>query len=330
MRRRPIILGIVGDSAAGKTTISGGLVRLLGENRVTHVCTDDYHKYDRKERAARNITALHPDCNYLDILELHLERLHYGQPILKPVYDHTTGTLVRPEYLHPREFVIVEGLLGFHSETMRRFYDIKVYLAPPEEMRTIWKIRRDTAKRGYTPEQVLAEMQKREPDTRDFIRPQRQHADIVVEFYPPEGVSYEEAGANLNVRLTLRPTIPHPDLTYLANGTQRPESGIQLELGRDGGRPVDILEIAGHVSPEHAADLERAIWSHLPEMHPLRADQFGNYLDKNETRHSDPLALTQLLLAYHLLRQYSGKAQIPYAPPVAALSRLNPEPNPVV
>ena len=45
---RPVILGVVGDSAAGKTTITRGLVRILGEDRVTHVCTDDYHRYDRK------------------------------------------------------------------------------------------------------------------------------------------------------------------------------------------------------------------------------------------------------------------------------------------
>ncbi len=35
MPRRPIILGIVGDSAAGKTTITGGLMKLLGHERVT-------------------------------------------------------------------------------------------------------------------------------------------------------------------------------------------------------------------------------------------------------------------------------------------------------
>ncbi len=51
-RERPILIGIVGDSAAGKTTISSGLVKLLGPEQVTHICTDDYHKYDRKERAA--------------------------------------------------------------------------------------------------------------------------------------------------------------------------------------------------------------------------------------------------------------------------------------
>ena len=77
-RQRPIILGIVGDSAAGKSTLSTGLAKILGEDRVTRICTDDYHRFDRRERAALGVSALHPDGNFLDIMELHLERLHYG------------------------------------------------------------------------------------------------------------------------------------------------------------------------------------------------------------------------------------------------------------
>ncbi|MBI5842537.1 MAG: phosphoribulokinase [Chloroflexi bacterium] len=321
-KQRPIILAIVGDSAAGKSTLTNGLVNILGVDRVTVVCTDDYHKYDRSERAQLGITPLHPDCNYLDVLELHLERLHYGQPFLKPVYDHSTGSLIRPEYVRPREFVIVEGLLGFHSPVMRQFYDVKVFLDPPEDLRKAWKIKRDTSKRGYTAEQVLAEMKKREKDTQDFIRPQREHADIVVRFNPDLGTAPEKAGPNLNVRLVLRPTIPHPDLSYLLDGDNHTSSGIRLELGRDGGRPVDFLDIEGNVSAEHAQQLEDAIWQHLPDLRPVRGDQFGDYQDRTETRHSHPLALSQLLITYHLLRKYNDISQIPFAPPVAALSRL--------
>ena len=321
-KRRPIVLGIVGDSAAGKTTITRGLVELLGEDRVTHICADDYHKYDRIERACLKITPLHPACNYLDILELHLERAHYGQPMLKPVYDHSAGSLVRPEYLVPKEFVIVEGLLGFHTEAMRQFYDVKVFLGPPEDLRRLWKIKRDTAKRGYTAEQVLAEMEKRESDSQNFIRPQREFADIVVQFYPGSGVRSEPADSHLNVRLVLRPTIPHPDLSYLFEQDQSTTSGVRLALGRDNGRPADFLEVDGNVSREHAAELEETIWRHLPDLRPLRADQFGDYNYGTEVRHSDPLALTQLLITYHLLRAYSKDAPIPFARPIAALSRL--------
>lgn len=321
-KHRPIILAIVGDSAAGKSTLANGLKRILGEERVTTICTDDYHKYDRKERAELGITPLHPDCNYLDVLELHLERLHYGQPFLKPVYDHATGTLIRPEYVRPREFAIVEGLLGFHSPVMRQFYDVKVFLDPPEDLRTLWKIKRDTSKRGYTPDQVRAEMKKREADTLKYIRPQREHADIVVRFYPDEGVEPENAGSNLNAQLVLRPTIPHPDLSYLIDGTPHAPTDIRLRLGRDSGRPVDFLEIDGSVSAENAARLEDAIWNHLPDLRPVHEDQFGDYQDRTEIKHSHPLALTQLLITYHLLRKYANVKEIPMAPPVAALSRL--------
>lgn len=325
-KHRPIILAIVGDSAAGKSTLTSGLVKILDEERVTVVCTDDYHKFDRGERAQLGITPLHPDCNYLDVLELHLERLHYGQPFLKPVYEHSTGSLIRPEYIRPKEFVIVEGLLGFHSPVMRQFYDVKVFLDPPEDLRTAWKINRDTSKRGYTAEQVLAEMKKREADTRDFIRPQRGYADIVVRFHPDPEVAPENAGSNLNAHLVLRPTIPHPDLSYLTDTSQHPADGIRLELGRDDGRPVDFLNIDGNVNSEHAQQLEDAIWQHLPDLRPIREDQFGDYLDRTETRHSHPLALTQLLIAYHLLRKYKDISNLPYAPPVAALSRLQSVP----
>jgi phosphoribulokinase len=96
-----------------------------------------------------------------------------------------------------------------------------------------------------------------------------------------------------------------------------------MELGRDSGRPVDILEIDGHVSPSHAVELEQAIWQHLPDLPPLRADQFGHfYDDEMKVRHSDPLALTQLLLTYHLLRQCADTTELPFARPVAAFSRL--------
>ncbi len=276
----------MGDSAAGKTTITRGLTRLLGPERVTHVCADDHHKYDRPESARLNITPLHPECNFLDILELHLERAHYGQPMLKPVYDHSTGSLVRPEYVEPREFVIVERLLGFHTPAMRQFYDVKVFLDPPEDMRLMWKIRRDTAKRGYVPDEVLREMDRREPDSRDFIRPQREFADIVVRFYPEAGVGSDQTDGHLNVHLVLRPTIPHPDLTYLVDRNVDRNNGkpgaIRLDLGRDCGRPVEFLEIDGDVSREHTSQLEQAIWKHLPDLRPLRADQFGDYNDGSE------------------------------------------------
>ena len=75
---------------------------MLGEEHVTHVCTDDYHRYDRRQRAENGITPLHPDCNYLDIIAQDLVHLRRGEPILKPVYRHQDGTFGPPVYVQAR------------------------------------------------------------------------------------------------------------------------------------------------------------------------------------------------------------------------------------
>lgn len=300
---RPIMLAIAGDSASGKTTLTKGLVRAVGEERCLSICVDDYHRYDREERRSLPFTPLHPDCNYLDIVEQHLQLLALGRPILKPVYDHATGTFTRPEYVEPREFVIVEGLHPLSTRLTRACFDATVFLDPPEEIRREWKIQRDCAKRGYTPEQVRADLDKREPESEEFIRPQRRHADIVVRFAPIPGRD-DPPGTPLSAELMLRPTIPHPSLNRVLTEDYR--TAVHLKIIRDqDGTPTDCLHVHGHASTEEARRVEKAIWA------DLRADT-GPPEDIGEItpgQRSEPLALTQLILLYHLLQARAGLAE---------------------
>src|SRR5215469_8952489 len=93
---RPVMLAIAGDSAAGKTTLTRGIAAALGAERTSVICVDDYHRYDREERKQVPFTVLNPDCNYIEIMEQHLQLLAMGRPVLKPLYDHSQGRLVRP------------------------------------------------------------------------------------------------------------------------------------------------------------------------------------------------------------------------------------------
>jgi phosphoribulokinase len=295
--RRPVMLAIAGDSAAGKTTLTRGIAEALGPDRATALCVDDYHRYDRAQRRHVPFTVLNPECNYIEVMEQHLQLLALGRPILKPVYDHSTGELVRPVLVEPRDFVIVEGLLPLHTKLSRACFDIAVYLDPPEEIRRRWKLRRDTTERGYTREQVLAELDRREPESAAFIRPQRQCADISVRFAPVAGHA-EPKNTPLSAEIMLRPTIQHPELAHVLTDDDR--RTVHLKLARDSdGRPVDALHIHGYAPREDSRIVEKAIWAQLSIDHgPALPDTLGTYAPG---RRSEALAIAQLLLLWHLL-----------------------------
>jgi phosphoribulokinase len=290
---RPIILGVVGDSAAGKTTITRGLVRVLGEENVAHICTDDYHRFGRQRRAELGMTPLHPDCNYLDIIAQHLAHLRRGDAILKPVYRHQDGTFGPPVYVHPERFTLIEGLLGYYLPEMREIYDVRVFLNPPEELRRKWKVQRDCSRRGYTTDQVLAELDRREADSESFIRPQRRYADMLVSFLPPEGDG-ERDQMHLDAELTLCDGLHHPDLTSFVNG--EPDGLTLAETGDS-----RVLRIPGRMDQDHAAAVEEAIWERMHFATHLRARRLGEFTIGTDLHRSESLALVQLLILYHLV-----------------------------
>jgi phosphoribulokinase len=266
-------------------------VRLLGTDHVSAFCTDDYHRYDRKQRSERGITPLHPDCNYMDIMCQHLGLLRDNQAILKPAYRHQDGTFGVPAYLRPARFVVTEGLLPFANQAMREMFDVRVFLDPPEDLRRHWKVQRDCSRRGYTTDQVLAELDRREPDSEAFIRPQRHHADVVVSFQP----SASEDQDHLDARLTLRDTLPQPDFSdVVAEGE---EDGLIL-VERPGEQE---LHVPGGIPPERVLEIEEAIWERMHFARHLRQQRLGEFTIGTELHRSDSLALVQLLILYHVV-----------------------------
>ena len=317
---RPILLGIVGDSGTGKTTLTRGLVRILGEQQVTHISADHYHRYDRKQRAEHGLTPLHPDCNYLDILEQHLAHLRAGEPIVKPVYRHQDGTFAAPEYVRPGRaspFIIVEGLLGFHTRAMRDTYDVRVFLDPPEDLRRKWKVQRDCSRRGYTTDQVLEELDRREADAEAFIRPQRRHADIVISFMPGDRGDQE----HLDARIALRPGLVHPELSPVIDGGG---DGISLVAHSS----ESSLWVPGSISADRSAAIEEAVWDRMHFASHLRTERLGEFTVGTSLRRSEALAITQVLVLYQLV---TARAAVAVGAEDARADRprnINPTPDP--
>jgi phosphoribulokinase len=313
----PVMLAIAGDSGAGKTTLTRGLVEAIGRNRISSTCVDDYHRYDRTERVGQPFTPLHPACNYVGIMEQHLQLLAMGEPVLKPVYNHSQGTLDRPVLFEPGQFVIIEGLLPLHTRLARACFDLSVYLDPPEPIRYGWKVKRDMRDRGYTEEQVVADLRRREPESAAFIRPQRAWADVVARF-APIAERGEDGRAPLSATVLLRPTAPHPDLSGVL--TEDTREAIHLKLARDiDGKPVDALHIHAYAAERTTRRVKEAIWGAIGI-----DDEVPDSLGVVEPGvRSEPLAILQLILLYHLLLAAGSKADrpVPVAVPVPAFGR---------
>ena len=298
---RPIMFCLVGDSGAGKSTLSNGCVALLGPERVTDICLDDYHSLDRIGRQEHHITALHPDCNHLDLIAQHMELLRRGETIFKPVYDHSDGTFGPPEFVTPKAIVLVHGLHPLFTPELRRVWDLSVFLDPDPELRIAWKIGRDMSKRGYTRAEVLQALEHRRHDSETYVMPQREKADMVISFFPPADYATVQDNSKLNVRLTLRHPVPVPDLEDAIAAAERRNGSASLRLERGVGG-ADMLEIKGTISDAATQAIEDRMWDHMPNARHLRSNRLGVFHDGDAERRSNSLAVTQLILTYYLVK----------------------------
>lgn len=266
---------------------------------------DDYHILDRATRLRTGITALHPSANNFTLMLDHLRRLARRESIVKPVYDHRTGTFADPEEVHPADIIIVHGLHPLYTPELRGLAHVRVYLDPETALLQQWKIMRDSTIRGYTVEQVRQQIADRWRDSHLYIQPQKRFADIIVRF--SRGSLYYRTRnlAHLDVRLIEAKQAPKIDLSDV------------LEVSQDGLRPAlrlveeeydgvkrDVLEIDGNISHQKACELEDCIWAHMENASHLRPDRLsllGRFSVGNVLCQSDPLALTQLIILYHVV-----------------------------
>ena len=317
--QQPLIVAVCGDSGSGKTTLTDGMVRVFGQERVTHICLDDYHTLDRTTRLHTGVTALHPAANNLELMTEHIRLLAQGESVIKPVYDHKHGTFTDPVMVTPADIIIVHGLHALYTEELRRLAHVRIYLDPETALLQQWKIMRDSTSRGYTVEEVREQMRIRRRDSRTYIQPQKQYADIIVRF--SRGSLYYRTRnlAHLDVRLIEAKSAPKIDLSDVLKASYDGYAGGRPALRSVeeiyAGKLRDILDIDGNISHQKACELEDCIWAHMENASHLRPDrlsQLGLFYVGKILRQSDPLALTQLIILYHVVSAYKRMTQEEY------------------
>jgi len=178
----PLIIGIGGDSGSGKTTFLSDLRGLLGA-KLTELEGDGDHKWERHNQNWQQFTHLNPKANWLHRQAENLIRLKEKKPIWRVEYDHDTGQFTSPRKVLPSDFIALSGLHTFYLPKMRKITDLKIYLDPSPEIRCHWKLTRDMTHRGYSKEKVLEQIKKREKDSQKYIDPQKNFADLLIQYF---------------------------------------------------------------------------------------------------------------------------------------------------
>jgi uridine kinase len=203
LSRKPFVLGIAGDSGAGKDTFADAIAGLFGEHSVVKLSGDDYHLWDRQKPMWQVMTHLNPMANDLEGFSNDLVSLTNGKRVLSRHYDHQTGRMSKPYQVKSNDVIIASGLHALYLPILRECYSLRIYLDIDEGLRRHFKLKRDVEQRGYTIERVLNSFKKRESDSERFIRPQSQHADLVLSLQPIHPRMLEESDDKHHLRLKL-------------------------------------------------------------------------------------------------------------------------------
>jgi uridine kinase len=256
-REQSFMIGIGGDSGAGKHTLGRDLAAVLGP-QLSLINGDDDHKWERGHAMWRRYTHLDPRGNMLHAQLEALASLRRGGEVRKRHYDHDAGRFTSPLLIKPNDFVTIVGLHPFYLTSQRELLELKVYVDPDEELRRRWKVDRDMAKRGYTREQVIEQIEKRMPDSIKYVRPQMKHADVVVRPIDADKNNPRKVNMEIELASALDPLSFLDALDALG--------GLEVSWTPDDELTRDRIVIRGEVSEEQVRALVLALLPNAEEL----------------------------------------------------------------
>lgn len=189
------MIGVVGGSGSGKTTVARTILEAAGVAAVL-VDQDSYYAdlghLSLAER--REVNFDHPDALDNALLIDHLRALVTGSSIEKPQYDFTRHTRTTATVrVDPAPVILVDGILLFVEPQLRELFDVKIFVDVADDIRFIRRLRRDIEQRGRELDDVIQQyLTTVRPMHLEFVEPSKRYADVII----PEG-GYNRIGVEM-------------------------------------------------------------------------------------------------------------------------------------
>lgn len=186
-RENPVVIGIAGGTGSGKTTVAEVILDRAGAENIALLPHDAYYKdLSNLPEAQRQVVNFdHPDSLDTPLMVEHVRLLKNWHPVEIPVYDFAnharTDQSVRVD---PQPVIIVEGILIFAEAELREYFDVKIFVDTPADIRFIRRLQRDLIERKRTLDSVIHQYQTTvRPMHEKFVEPSKRYADVII----PEG-----------------------------------------------------------------------------------------------------------------------------------------------
>eukprot|EP01098_Paradermamoeba_levis_P013099 TRINITY_DN5890_c0_g1_i1.p1 TRINITY_DN5890_c0_g1~~TRINITY_DN5890_c0_g1_i1.p1 ORF type:complete len:240 (+),score=60.23 TRINITY_DN5890_c0_g1_i1:100-819(+) len=185
----PLVIGVCGGSAGGKTTVCKTIIGRLENKRAIILSQDSFYKVLSAEERANvaNFDFDHPDAFDWPLICDCFRSLRSGKPFSVPIYDFCTHSRKLEKHdVYGVDVILFEGIHVFHSSELRELLDIKIFVDEDADTRLMRRIIRDVQERGRDLNGILDQYERFvKPAFETWILPSKKHADIIV----PRGAS---------------------------------------------------------------------------------------------------------------------------------------------
>lgn len=289
LSRKPFVIGVAGDSGAGKDTFVNAIEGLFGRHSVAAISGDNYHLWDRNQPMWQVMTHINPAANNLEVFARHLVSLTDGKSIKASRYDHKIGKMGKPFTVVSNDIVIASGLHALYLPILRECYDLSIYLDIDEDLRTHFKVQRDVNTRGYTKDHAINLLRMRKPDSEKFIKPQSAFADLIFSLRPINSKALVEIEEGALPRLKLIAKSRHGFNEISLKRVLISICGLHVDMSINDDVSEVELAIEGETSAE---DIQMAA--------RLICPQIFEFLDLNPRWQNGALGLMQLITLSHI------------------------------
>jgi uridine kinase len=180
----PLVVGIAGGTASGKTTVARKIWERLKDSRVAFIDQDSYYRdlSDMSFEERLEVNFDHPDAFDTELLVNHLRELKAGHRVEKPKYSFVNCVRESETVpIEPGDAVIVEGILVLGIDAVRKELDVRVFVDADGDVRIVRRLTRDIKERGRDFDTIINQYFKSvRPMHYGFVEPSKRWADVII------------------------------------------------------------------------------------------------------------------------------------------------------